>query len=203
MALSVTHSTASDGTFSGTGATAWDAAHTISGHPDIFAADAVNTDFDLTNGGAGGAVTILSKSVTGIAAKDQVILEIVYSILNNSAAARTYTPTADLGGLSLLTAETTTVAASATNRSLRMTKVVFSVSATNLTYGNYSAIACGASPTSGAALNSALSMQSWNSTTSNLTGTQTISFTVSSSSTTTTQTLTLHSYTIKKIASNP
>lgn len=232
--MGITHSTPADGTFSGTGTTAWNADHVIaesggqaltvgaiadnefvkrsgttliggtpSGNTDILAADAPNSDFDLTNGGAGGAVTILSKSIAGIVAKDTVELEIYYTIQNNSGANRTYTPNYSLGTLSVTVAEIGTIAAGAANRAIRTARVSFAISAANLGYAIASipGSAAANANTAAAAANSGGAM--WNTSTDDNTGTKTISLTMSSNSTTTTQTLTLHSYTIRKISSNP
>lgn len=160
---------------------------------DVIFAGAPNTDFDLTNGGAGGAVTILSKSITGISAGDQIILQISFTVLNNSGSLRAITPICSLGSLSVDPSNTTfNAGASATSRSgYPPVPVGFFISATNLAYGTantsgqFGALAAGST---------------WNSTTSDLTGTQTLTFTLTSNSTTATQTATLHGYTIRKIA---
>lgn len=51
MALSVTHSTAADGTFSASGATAWNATHTLTGQVDL--ATQVTGNLPVTNLGSG------------------------------------------------------------------------------------------------------------------------------------------------------
>lgn len=164
-------------------------------------AGAPNSDFDLTNGGAGGAVTVLSKSITGIVAGDQVLLDVWYTILNNSTANRNYTPLVSLGSFSTSAQEAGSIASNATNRANRRIGFQISVSASNLAYGlmNENGSSAGAANAAGA-LTASLSNQTWNSTTSDLTGSQTLVFSVASTSTTTTQTLTLHSYTIRKIS---
>lgn len=175
---------------------AWAAAS--GGSSDIIFADAPNQDFDLTNGGAGGAVTIISKSVTGIVAKDSIVIDAYFTLVNNSGSARTYTHSHTLGSMTATAADGATIAASA-NRSNRQFMVQFSVSATNLAFVLVQPInfAAAAADAAGAA---AQAYGIWDSSTSDLTGTQTVSWTVSSSATTTTQTLTLHSYVIRKVS---
>jgi hypothetical protein len=200
--LSVTHSSPADGTFSDAGRAAWDAGHTVSGYQEIIFADSPNQDFDLTNGGAGGAVTIISKSITGIAAKDQIILEVSATLLNNSAAGRTYTRAFSLGGLAVSIVDGAAINASATDRAMRYFSGSFSVSATNLAYATampalaYQAVAAN---TAGSLL-ATLERWGWNTTATDLTGTQTLTFTISSGAVNTTQTLTLHRYIIRKIS---
>lgn len=170
---------------------------------DIIASDAPNTDFDLTNGGAGGAVTILSKGIT-IAAKDQISIEMWFSILNNSTATRVYTATANCGSFSVSGGATVGVVASATSRTLTKMSVQFSISATNLAWGQMTAPSTAIVATNtGIAPNNNTMPAAWNNTVSDLTGVQTVSFQITSPSTTATQTLTLNSYTIRKISSNP
>lgn len=158
--------------------------------------DAPNADFDLTNGGAGGAVTIISKSITGIAVGDQIQLEIWYTILNNSGSARTYTDTGSLGSVSIGGAHAG-LNASATSRGPRFARFSFSISASNLAYAmKWSA--AGGSVADG--LNAGYAhVGGWSASSSDLTGTQTLTFTIASNNTTATQTLTLHNYTIRKI----
>lgn len=178
----------------------WNAVHV--GYPDILFADAPNQNFDLTNGGAGGAVTIISESVTGIAAGDFVDLEIFFSILNNSGSSRTYAPILTLGTLVITATDLAAVGASATSRSIRKSTARFSVSATDLAFGQwFQHSTAAAAVDTDVALTTNLNAAAWDTTTDDITGTQTLSLTVSSNSTTATQTLTLHSYVIRKISS--
>lgn len=175
---------------------------TVSPVSDVIFAAAPNQDFDLTNGGVGGAVTIITKSVTGISAGDQITLDMWFTILNNSGANRAYTSTFALGTLSLGAAETNTLVA-ASNRMNKNIRINFAISASNLAYIQ----GAGITPANPSAANAFGGISTgtttdigWNSTTNDVTGNQTLSFTMSSPNTTATQTLTLHSYTIRKIA---
>lgn len=167
-------------------------------------ADAPNQDFDLTNGGVGGAVTIINKSITGIVAGDQVALELIFTILNNSGGTRTYAPVASLGSFSIITgAGTMSVGASNTNRMPFKPTADFSISSTSLVYGVFREFRQSATPIAAGALsdgNAATTGQAWNTAASDITGTQTLTLSLASNATTSTQTLSLHSYTIRKIA---
>ncbi len=171
---------------------------------DIVYAAAPNTDSDLTAGGAGGLVNFLSQSVTGVIAGDQLICELWYTILNNSGSNRTYTPTGVFGGFTFLTAGTSsTVNASATNRTSFMCRFTISISSTSLAYGVAAMVAgvsAGAAAGAWAAFGANPSLQGFGTTTSDMTGTNTLSFGLTSSATTATQTLTLHSVSIRKIS---
>lgn len=169
----------------------------------IIASGAPNQDFDLTNGGAGGAVTIISKSIAGIAAGDQVELEAWVTLLNNSGATRAYNPVFSLGGMSAGGAEFSNTLASASNRATRKWMAVFGVtsaSSAGLVAQELGITSCAAGVTSGNQLGAGYSMGYWNTSSSDLTGIQTVSVTVASSSTTGTQTLTLVSYVLRKVA---
>ncbi|HEX2614026.1 MAG TPA: hypothetical protein VHL10_00915, partial [Nitrososphaera sp.] len=58
----------------------------------------------------------------------------------------------------------------------------------------------GVAANNGSSLAAAYSEQGWNTSTSDLTGTQTLTLKVTSDATTSTQTVTLHSYVIRKIS---
>lgn len=170
---------------------------------DVIARGAPNSNFDLTNAGVGGNVDFFSKSITGIAVGDLILVDLWYTILNNSGAARTYTPTIALGGFTIINAGTiATVANSATGRAGEHVQIMLAVSATNLTYGQVSQVSStvGTALTAGtvATLGTNASFQGYNTTASDMTGTNTFSYGYSSSSTTATQTLTLHGFTIHK-----
>jgi len=137
-------------------------------------------------------VTIISKSVTGIAAGDQIEIEILYTLLNNSGANRQFTPLTALGAISVSLADGANVGSNATNRKPVRHIVTFSVSATNLTKAHGVSLAPDSNAGGPTAINTANSMMTWASSASDITGTQTLSFTVNSSNTTATQTLTLH-----------
>lgn len=174
--------------------------HTITGGEVIYAA-APNTDFDLTAGGAGTAVTILSTSLAGVAIGDQLLIDPWYSILNNSGTNRNYTPTISFGTFTIFNAGVIQSVASATTRSIFHSPLLVAVSATNLAYGMTAGTgANGSTAATIAASGANNSAQGWNSTTSDMTGTNTFSLAFTSSSTTTTQTLTLHGIIIRKIS---
>lgn len=168
------------------------------GASDVIVAAAPNQNFAVNSVTP---VTIVSESVAGLAAGDSVELELWYTINNNSGAVRTYSCAAAVGSLGTSATDGTTTAAAAATRTSRRAKVRFSLSATNLAYIQLSQIAYvpqNADTTSQSA--GALIVGAWDSTSSDLTGTQTVSFTVTSSNATATQTLTLHSYTIRKVS---
>jgi hypothetical protein len=170
---------------------------------DIVFADSPCQDFDLTAGGGGGAVTILSKSITGITAGDTIILDAWYWVFNNSTASRSYTPHITLGGTCdpNSTGNTYAQTNSAVNRLAFHLQLVFSVHTTGLTNSVMNSTA--GTVTGAGVLNSlttAPSSHCYQTTGSDLTGTQTLLWTVTSSATTATQTLTLNSYTIRKVS---
>mgnify|MGYP001591429441 CR=1 FL=1 len=169
---------------------------------EVVGAGAPNQSFDLTNGGGGGAVTIISKSIAGIATGDQLAIEVWYTILNNSGSNALYTTVFSLGGLNMTCADAGNTTASATARASRVSGGMFSISASNLAYAQQSGVGV-LTPTAadaGGSLTVAASRQGWNTSTSDLTGTQTIVFSVASSTVTTTQTLILHSYIKRKVS---
>lgn len=163
-------------------------------------ADAPNQDFDLTNGGLGGAVTILSKSITGIVAGDQISVELWVTALNNSGTNRSYTTVISLGALNTNALADWAVNASATNRASATYLEQFSISATNLAYIQNVTLKNGITAAGALGTQVGGTSYGYNLAASDLTGTQTLSVTTSSPSTTATQTLTLHSYTIRKIS---
>lgn len=172
------------------------------GSTEIVKAGAPNSDFDLTNGGAGGAVTILSESVAGIAAGDQIILDLWFSVFQNTGANRNYTFVTSLGAISDNTAPVaTTIGSNATDRNGFHRTLCFSVSATNLTLVGLDMTGrTGSGAGSPNSLVTTVSPQGMNTSSSDITGNQTLSFTATSNATTSTQTLTLHAFTIRKIA---
>ena len=168
------------------------------GSSDILFAAAPNQDFDITNGGAGGAVTLITKSIT-VSAGDQILIEVWLTILNNNGSSAGMTLAGNLGTLTVGTNDAANLGSSATLRTSRHCYAHFAISSNVLGYAQLATTA--AAPT-GANVQASLqvqpSQQIWNSSTNDNTGTQTLTFTISSNSTTATQTATLHSYVIRR-----
>ena len=76
------------------------------------------------------AVTVLSKSLTGIATGDLIEVEINGNILNNSGAARIYVHTFTLGNTTFTYTDGTTIAASATARATHTIRFRFAILST-------------------------------------------------------------------------
>lgn len=122
---------------------------------------------------------------------------------NNSGTTATYTYRCDIGGTTVDAADSTTHAASATNRAVQYTQCKFSVSSTTLTrlwLRNNRGVPSAANT---AQTGAQASRYAWQSTTANRTGTQMVALGVRSSSTTATQTATLESWRITVISPNP
>lgn len=165
---------------------------------EIVYADGPNTNFDV---GASTPQTLFTKSVTGIAVGDQIIVDVWMTLFNNSGGNKTYTAAASLGSLSVSAADSTAIAASATNRAVKHAQFMFTVSATNLTNAIDSNIGgSSGAANAGASLTGGTSTQTFNSSSSDLTGTQTVSGTLATSATGNTQTVTLHRVEIRKVA---
>lgn len=162
---------------------------------DVVKQQAVNSDVavnSITN------VTLISESVTGIVAGDELEIEAVFTLLNNSGASRIYTLTVEFGALTT-TATTFDVPASATTRDQLVLCGRAFVSASNLakcmvTLLEFTAVVAnddgGISSTDTTAI--------WNTTASDITGTQTVALKIASASATATQTLTLFGWTLRK-----
>ncbi len=180
MALTVTHSTAADGTFSASGTTAWNAAHTVSGSPEILLAAVLDTTGDLNSG----TQTMFSRSIT-VTAGRRYRIELEFSILNNSGATRTYTPTIALGALSLGSGEGTALNASATNLYSRRIWATFNVVSTSRSVVHMFTQGTNANVSDGTLGNSSVTvvLGGRNVTASDITGSQTLSFTLATSGT--------------------
>lgn len=130
----------------------------------------------------------ISKSLT-VAAGETYVFEAEVLVTNNSGATRTYSFNVKLGTLELIVTDSTTQAASATNQAIYHLRGTVTVSATNLAivsaYLNRVAAAAASTIGTGAI------RAGWNNTTSDLTGTQTLSCGIRSSSSVSTQTVTV------------
>ena len=230
MTTGITHTTPADGTFSAAGSSAWNDIHVLteaggqaltigaipnntfakrvgttlvgatpSASSDIVFASALNQDFDITNGGAGGNVNFFSQSIVGVVSGDQLLSEFWYTVTNTSGSGRAWTPTIAYGSFSILTAGTSTFA-NGTGRSIMCSRLAITVSATNLAFGLFSSQGFVQSNAAATFAVAASAPQGWNSTTNDMTGTNTLSFGFSSVSVTTTQILTLHASTVRKIS---
>lgn len=130
-------------------------------------------------------------------------LEVWYTIINNSGATATYTYRCSIGGITVDAADSTTHAASSTNRAVHYTVCRFSISSTTLTR-----IALQNERSAPGASNTGLTgaqagRYAWQASASDLTGTQTVAMSIRSSSTTVTQTATVESWRLTVLPSNP
>jgi len=167
---------------------------------DVVYAAAPNTDFDLTNGGVGGAVTIVSQSIAGIVAGDTVFVDLWYTTLNNSGSARSYTLNVSLGGGLSMGNNPQSINANATSRAGARLLAFFAVTNSGLASMGARSETTGTNPAAGGTWSGTGTLHGWNNSTSDFTGSQTFLFTISSNSTTTTQTATLNSVVIRKMS---
>jgi hypothetical protein len=177
------------------------------------------TGISLTDAGAGSTVTIADKEVqaqgganadtainsvtpvdvisdsVSITTGDVVDFEAFFTILNNSTANRTYTYTVDFGGFTA--SWTDAMDFHASDRATAKLHATLAVSATNLALlGVDFAINSGVIA-AGTPDDQAVHFLGWNTTTSDLTGAQTVKFSITSSAATATQTFTKLSYTMR------
>lgn len=143
-------------------------------------------------------VTIVSQSVS-LAAGDQLIVEVDFLILNNSGGTKTYTYTLDVGGFLVEIVDGTTIAANASNRAFHTARFSLDLRSTSLAYagGWVNQMTPAAANTAASAVLTQM-RSAWNTTASNITGTQSVIFKVKSSNATVTQTLTLLGWRIRK-----
>lgn len=164
----------------------------------LLASGAPNQAFDITNGGAGGSVTIYSQSIAGIAAGDIIEIELNFLFLNNSGATRGYTPTVSLGSFSVITSGTWNVGASANSLAL-FWRCRFAVKSSSDISAQIISQMSNFAAAGGQTTMSTGSQNGWNTSASDLTGTQTFTYALASNDVTATQTLTLQAYTVRKI----
>lgn len=172
--------------------TALTAAHRDHVHPTT---GLVTTTMEVTGGG--GDVTIsttyadlLSTTVAGLAADNQIIVELDVLLLNNSGGARTYTVTLDLDGVLVEVTDGATIAASATNHAHFQFRGNADIRASNLAYLHASSLRFGPSAANTATTMAGLAdvRGAWNSTTNDLTGSTVVKVKMKSSVDTVTQT---------------
>jgi hypothetical protein len=164
---------------------------------NIYFADAVSTDINIANASL---VSVISKSLVGLAVGDTVEVEIFGNILNNSTANRTYLHRIQLGASIISITDGTTIAFSATNESVHYIKATISIISASSVYlhmelrrGTPGAINTGQS------IAVTTVRLAWNNTANNETGTKTIEYLCSGQNATTTQTFKLRSYKISVI----
>lgn len=174
-----------------------------SGGGDVVFSDTPNTTIAINSVTA---VDILVKNLT-IAAGDVVTVELWGTLLNNSAATRTYTPSMVLsaaGGANILTLtclDGATVGTSATNRAYWRVKGFFTVNSTSLTQGMMeSDRAPGAAANTAASIAATTNRKVWNTTTNNMTGTAVLTVRFQSNNATATQQFTVYGYQIRQQA---
>ena len=164
-----------------------------------------NTPNSTTNINSVTAVEVAAKTFT-IAAGDVVEVEMWGTLLNNSSVARTYTPSAVLSAgvntLTLTCTDGTTTGFNASNRAYWRVKLWISVPSTSATQAmmesDRTPIAAANSPQSIAATTN---RKVWNTSTSNFTGSATISIRFQSDNATATQQFTVYGLQIRQRAS--
>ena len=172
-----------------------------SGGGDILFSDAPGNTVNINSLTA---VDVMSKNLT-LAAGEVVTVELWGTLLNNSTAVRTYTPSMllSVGGnlLTLTCTDGTTVGFSATNRAYWRVKGFFTVVSTSLTQGMMES-----DRTPSGAANTVQSIavttnrKVWNTTSSNMTGSASIAVRFLSSANTATQQFTVYGYQIRQQA---
>lgn len=230
MAGRIGHATQADNSFSAAGVVAWEEDHVIeesggqalgigaiSGGQfvkrvgnnlvgaavpgsDIVYAAAPNSDFDLTVGGLGGAVEFFRGDIAGISAGDTLSVEARAVFMNNSGGTRAYSPTYSLGTLSIVASGSQNVANNATNFSPLRISFTVAITSTILAGSELTNAVTTAALANGALGGAPVNSQASNRTTNDLTGTQTLSLSMTSNSVAGTQTLRLQSIVIRKVA---
>lgn len=168
------------------------AANGSGGSSPYIASGAPNSNFDVASVSD---VPIISQAFTA-AAGEQYLLEAWFDILDNSGANRAYTITADIAGLQV-SGTHGNIVASATSRAGFYVAVSLGITSTSLAGMGF--LCTGASIAAAGAVAQSLSISGWNSSTSNLTGSKTAALSVKSNNATTTQTLTLRTWSLRKL----
>jgi hypothetical protein len=148
-------------------------------------------------------VTIVSRNVTGVAAGDQLIVEALFTLINDSGAGRVYNISLDFDGAFPAEFITASLTNSATAHFPFHLRGMFDVRATNLTYGLAQMLGpdAGIADDGNKTMNSsALTAKIWGTQTAiDATGTCTVSFLIRSASASATQTMRLLHFTIRKV----
>lgn len=168
------------------------------GGPTIYT-NSPNTDLAINSTSN---VNLVSRALT-ITANTTILIEAWWTLNNNSGAVATYTYGCGIGSTTVNAGDSTTHAASASNRAVHYTQCKISVSSTTLTrlwLRNDRSVPGAANTGLTGAQASRYARQT---STANLTGTQTVTLGVRSSTTTATQTATLESWRITVHPSNP
>lgn len=139
-------------------------------------------------------VDVISDSVT-IAAGDVVDFEAFFLILNNSGANRALTYTVDFGGMTVSWSDTMDF--HATSKATAFLRATLAVSATNLANMAVDFVINNDVLPAGTADDNPINFLGQNSTTSDLTGAQTVKLSIASAAATATQTFTKLSYTMR------
>lgn len=147
-------------------------------------------------------VTIATHNVTGVAAGDQITVEGVFTLVNDSGAGRFYILTLDFDGLFDIEVTTATLTNSATAHRVFFFRGVLDVRSTSLAYasvmfdGQLAAGQASGADSSMAANN--LQGKGWGVTASDATGTCTVALFARSDGTSATQTIRLHQFRVTK-----
>ncbi|MFN3330112.1 MAG: hypothetical protein ACK419_04215, partial [Pyrinomonadaceae bacterium] len=174
----------------------WQSDNTSASQP---VSDAPGTTFNINVASPG--TTLVSKSLSSLTAGTLVRMTVVFEISNNSGATATYTYRGVIGSTALNVSDSTTHAASATNRALHIVDFYVQIGSTTSRLGLMSQR--GVPAASGAAATGAAANRYGWVDAGDLTGNQTISFSVFSSTTTATQLAILLGYKIEVLSSNP
>lgn len=155
----------------------------------------VTTTLEVTGGGGDVTITdtyadLLSTTITGLAADNQIIVELDCLVNNNSGGTKTFTLALDLDGVLVEVSDGATVAASATNHAHMQFRGNVDIRATNLAYLHGSNFRFGPSAANTSTTLAGLTNArgAWNSTTNDLTGSTVVKVKIKSSAATATQT---------------
>lgn len=147
--------------------------------------------------------TIATVDIANAAAENQYLVDLWFTILNNSTATRVYAMTVDFDNAFDIEISTGALASSATLIHPFHIQAILDIRSTSLAYMvvdvqgfTAAGIASGGDVTMAATM---LSAMSWGTSGGNLTGTLTVNFKIRSANTTATQTLRLHNFSISKM----